>query len=636
MKFFDPFIVTSYELADLLGSHHIHQFVQKIDEYNARYSLRVHYQTFYAKPIYSINSHFDNWNDQIHASAQSIVDALLEINKNLNSSSLIDNWIKGLLYSLSTESQYEVNYLLGRLDNQLFLEKTILGTQWGNKYLWSTEIEREIYSNFILPLLLRLIGQLIISSQDRLQKLWHLQQLLDIEIKIYRYKYDYLLFNLASTVRDAILSKHFTSEFEQKFIAQLFFEGDLNIDEIKELTGKDLVEIEYTIKKYQNHIIPEAAKLCLEHMDFKPNDFFTLKNITPILSLRSIRNFSHDYESMSILFLESLFEAHYQYSKNAKRCENITFQIKNDLPQLRLVNNKDVIYGIDIMLCNNLLKVIKEQSDLIPIISREEFIKNLHEEIKNLGLEPKLVKKAIAEMNKAFSLTGKQTYLRIKKAKEVTLLLEETELILKKAKGQSASTICRAIKYSFTQGSHVHIFFNEHEEEFYRFKHEIAERLTVSKVLKLLNQNPNKFSRIGHNYWVLKDTNESLEYSLRSMVTDLLKASLTPVHISKIAETIRTKRPINERSLWSNLKSARSEFIFFNCAYIGLTSIEYDTFWHELPQVNGRHFHESELPAGWINIGIPMTAKIINQRHGYPIEHVMHVLKQKLAEKGRH
>jgi hypothetical protein len=156
----------------------------------------------------------------------------------------------------------------------------------------------------------------------------------------------------------------------------------------------------------------------------------------------------------------------------------------------------------------------------------------------------------------------------------------------------------------------------------------------LQQLLALLGKSTNKFARVGHGAWVLKEwlPDNKLKGSVREIVDGILNDSEKPLHFSEILSFFQTFRPITENSLRTNLKvSENFHFTFFNCGFIGLKSKKYDPFWYQIPPL---------IPGKFI---AALENKLMNydekikslERLGFPRIHCEYLI-QKRKEKGKY
>lgn len=118
------------------------------------------------------------------------------------------------------------------------------------------------------------------------------------------------------------------------------------------------------------------------------------------------------------------------------------------------------------------------------------------------------------------------------------------------------------------------------------------------ELLKLLNNQRDQFSSFGHGSWALSSWRSDglIGGSIRDIVLSLLNNTEDPLHVSEILNYLAQFRQVTLRSLLTNLRAANNGvFIFFNCNFIGTQSKNYNSKWHNLPRINGRHFGEDML-----------------------------------------
>ena len=107
------------------------------------------------------------------------------------------------------------------------------------------------------------------------------------------------------------------------------------------------------------------------------------------------------------------------------------------------------------------------------------------------------------------------------------------------------------------------------------------------ELLRKLNRMKSTFAKMGYGAWGLRSwvASVSLNGSIREIAKQLLKEKESPIHISELLGMIGSYRDISKHSIISNLKNEENNtFKFFNCAFIGLSNKNYDSYWYEIPK----------------------------------------------------
>jgi hypothetical protein len=148
------------------------------------------------------------------------------------------------------------------------------------------------------------------------------------------------------------------------------------------------------------------------------------------------------------------------------------------------------------------------------------------------------------------------------------------------------------------------------------------------KLLRILNNNMNSFKRVGNGTWTLTEWGNTITNNgtIRDMVEKIIIKRNSPVHISELINEIEKARSINPRSLLNNLNAGDNEkYLFFNCGFIGLKSIDYDKFWYLIPKfsiVKTRQIlSQNNLKPTLENISH------LSHKLGYPEEHLKYIFK---------
>ncbi len=147
-------------------------------------------------------------------------------------------------------------------------------------------------------------------------------------------------------------------------------------------------------------------------------------------------------------------------------------------------------------------------------------------------------------------------------------------------------------------------------------------------LLKLLNHDKSNFIVFGNGLWALTDWKSEGMYggSIRDITMRLIKEKKEPLHISKIVDYLKKYRPINQRSLITNLKAVEIDvFEFFNCGYIGLKEYKYSEYWHSLPKINRTLFRKDVLSMHQHGMAGSIE-EIYESKYGYPPEHTRYLI----------
>jgi hypothetical protein len=155
--------------------------------------------------------------------------------------------------------------------------------------------------------------------------------------------------------------------------------------------------------------------------------------------------------------------------------------------------------------------------------------------------------------------------------------------------------------------------------------------LPKTKLLTILNKNKTVFTQLGNGYWSIRGAEgvEDIGGSLRDIVTNKLKDSSIPLHISEILSSISHFRNIDAKSLLSNLHAQDYKiFKFFNCGYIGLENKVYEQIWYKIPKLNPRNLDIKSLMKMNLNSKTDIVYYLQN-KYGYPPIHTFYLLAEK-------
>ncbi|MBL0310170.1 MAG: hypothetical protein IPP77_10970 [Bacteroidetes bacterium] len=149
-----------------------------------------------------------------------------------------------------------------------------------------------------------------------------------------------------------------------------------------------------------------------------------------------------------------------------------------------------------------------------------------------------------------------------------------------------------------------------------------------AQLLLTLKGMPETFIRMGNGLCGLRKWSKSqnLQGSIREIVEHQLSNIDTPLHISEILTLLGNFRDVSKHSIVTNLKLTENRvFKFFNCAFIGLASKKYDSYWNNIPR-----FIPAKFMGVYRNNQLSEEMKIKKLiEFGYPEVHVRSVMNSK-------
>lgn len=149
-------------------------------------------------------------------------------------------------------------------------------------------------------------------------------------------------------------------------------------------------------------------------------------------------------------------------------------------------------------------------------------------------------------------------------------------------------------------------------------------------LLRFLNTNNQTFAPFGVGFWGLKEwSKDGLDTgSLKGSVERILLDSAIPLHVSVIMDKLNNRRKVTEKNLMTNLRiNNNANFIFFNCGFIGLARLNYESIWYHLPKFKPSVLRK--LRSCGSQQELPRLIDDIIFKYGYPRIHLEFLLSKK-------